>query len=437
MTNNSLVNSLKTSITSQNAVVGVIGLGYVGLPLLMLISKKGFKTYGFDVDQTKIKYLKNKKSYISHISDDLIKSITNFTPTSDYKYLSKCDIIIICVPTPTTETNEPDLSYIINTGKAILSNIKVNQLIVLESTTYPTTTRDVLKPILESNGLKCGKDFFLAFSPEREDPGNKDFNTENITKIVGGIEKISSDLASTFYSSVINKVFTVSSTEIAETTKMLENTFRAVNIALVNELKILLDRMGIDIWEVIEASKTKPFGFMPFYPGPGWGGHCIPVDPFYLSYIAKKYDYTTKFIELAGQINIRMPEFIVEKTVDALNKRKTLINGAKILILGVAYKKDIGDQRESPAFKIIELLENKGAKVDYNDPYVPVIPKMRKFKMNKSSICLSPKTIKKYNCLILVTNHSCYDYKMISKSAKLIIDTRNTFKEHSSNIIKA
>ncbi len=430
-------NKLVQKIEQKDAVAGVIGLGYVGLPLAMLISNKGFKTYGFDIDKNKIKLLKDKKSYISHIPEEKVKELKNFYPTSDFSKLKNCDVIIICVPTPTTESNEPDLSPVINTAKTIAKYLRKGQIVVLESTTYPTTTRNIVKPILEETNLKCGKDFYLAFSPEREDPGRKDFNTETIPKVVGGVDKNSSEIAYIFYSQVIKKVVSVSSAEVAETTKMLENTFRAVNIALVNELKMLLDRMGINIWEVIEASKTKPFGFMPFYPGPGWGGHCIPVDPFYLSYIAKKYDFATRFIELAGQINVRMPEFVVEKVFDALNKQNRTINGTKMLVLGLSYKKDIGDPRESPSFKIIELLEQKGAKVDYNDPYIPLSPKMRKFKIQKKSVNLTPKNLKKYDCVILITDHSVYDYEMILKNSKLIVDTRNVYKIKSYKIVKA
>jgi len=434
-------NIIKKKILNKQAVVGVIGLGYVGLPLAMLISNKGFKTYGFDIDENKIKLLKKKKSYITHISEEKIKEAKNLIPTNDFSLLKKCDVVIICVPTPTTDTNEPDLSPVINTAETIAKYLHKGQLVVLESTTYPTTTRNVVKPILEKTGLKCGVDFYLAFSPEREDPGRKDYTTETIPKVVGGVDKVSGEIATLFYSQVVKKVVPVSSSEVAEATKMLENTFRAVNIALVNELKMLFDRMGIDIWEVIEASKTKPFGFMPFYPGPGWGGHCIPVDPFYLSYIAKKYDFTTHFIELSGQINIRMPEFVVEKVVDELNKRKKSIHGAKILVLGLSYKKDIGDPRESPSFKIIELLEKKGAKVDYNDPYIPETPKMRKFKFYKKSVSLDKNVIKKYDCVVIVTDHSCYDYKMIVDNAKLIIDTRNAvfnnLKKNFKNVVKA
>lgn len=386
--------NLKQKIYSKQATVGVICLGYVGLPLAILIANKGFKTYGFDIDKNKIQLLKKKKSYISHIPEEKIRETKNLNPTSNFKKLKDCDIIIICVPTPTTESNEPDLTYVINTTETIAKYLRKGQLVVLESTTYPTTTRNILKPILEKTGLKCGIDFYLAFSPEREDPGKKDYTTETIPKVVGGVDKVSGEIASLFYSQIVKKVVPVSSAEVAEATKMLENTFRAVNIALVNELKMLFDRMGIDIWEIIEASKTKPFGFMPFYPGPGWGGHCIPVDPFYLSYIAKKYDFPTRFIELAGQINIRMPEFVVEKVGECLNKQKKTLNGAKILVLGLSYKKDIGDPRESPSFKIIKLLEKKGAKVDYNDPYIPETPKMRKFKFEKKSVVVNKNTLK-------------------------------------------
>jgi UDP-N-acetyl-D-glucosamine dehydrogenase len=434
-------NIIKKKILNKQAVVGVIGLGYVGLPLAMLISNKGFKTYGFDIDENKIKLLKKKKSYITHIPEEKIKEAKNLIPTNDFSLLKECDVIIICVPTPTTDTNEPDLSPVINTAETIAKYLHKGQLVVLESTTFPTTTRNVVKPILEKTGLKCGVDFYLAFSPEREDSGRKDYNTETIPKVVGGVDKVSGEIATLFYSQVVKTVVPVSSSEVAEATKMLENTFRAVNIALVNELKMLFDKMGIDIWEVIEASKTKPFGFMPFYPGPGFGGHCIPVDPFYLSHIAKKYDFTTHFIELAGQINIRMPEFVVEKVVDELNKRKKSIYGAKILVLGLSYKKDIGDPRESPSFKIIELLEKKGAKVDYNDPYIPETPKMRKFKFYKKSVSLDKNVIKKYDCVVIVTDHSCYDYKMIVDNAKLIVDTRNAvfnnLKKNFKNVVKA
>ncbi|MCX7957266.1 MAG: nucleotide sugar dehydrogenase [Endomicrobia bacterium] len=425
-----LFKTVKEKILNKKAVVGVIGLGYVGLPLALLISKKNYKTFGFDIDFEKIKLLKEKKSYITHISNEEILSAKNFVATKEFGKLKICDIIIICVPTPTTITNEPDLTSVVNTVETISKNLRKGQLIVLESTTYPTTTRNIVKPILEKTGLLCEKEFFLSFSPEREDPGNKNFNTEDIPKITGGIGKISTELSVLFYSQIVNKVIPVSTPEVAEAAKILENTFRAVNIAFVNELKMLFDKMNIDIWEVIEAAKTKPFGFMPFYPGPGWGGHCIPVDPFYLSYIAKKYNFYTKFIELAGEINIKMPEYVIEKIIDEFNRRKITINGSKILLLGVSYKKDIGDTRESPALRIIQLLENKGAIVDYNDPYVPKISRLRKFNITKKSVVFDKDKLKKYDCVVITTDHSCYDYTIILDNSKLIIDTRNAIRKN-------
>ncbi|MEM4368619.1 MAG: nucleotide sugar dehydrogenase [Candidatus Anstonellales archaeon] len=425
-----MIEKIKSKILSKKLTVGVIGLGYIGLPLALLISKKGFKTYGFDIDLYKIKTLKSKRSYIFHISSQEIKDATNFIPTNDFSKLKICDVVIICVPTPTTDTNEPDLTAVINTSKTISKYLHKGGIVILESTTYPTTTRNIVKPILEEKGLICGKDFFLAFSPEREDPGNKVYNTENIPKVVGGVDEISGEITALFYSQIVKKVVKVSSAEVAEASKMLENTFRAVNIALINELKMLFDRMGIDIWEVIEASKTKPFGFMAFYPGPGWGGHCIPVDPFYLSYIAKKYDFHTRFIELAGEINIRMPEFVVEKISEALNRNKKPFKDAKILILGLSYKKDIADTRESPSFKVMKLLEDKGANVDYNDPYIKEIPPTRRYKFFKKSVELNEKNLKKYDCIVIITDHSCYNYEMILKNANLIVDTRNSIERN-------
>ncbi|MCX7910334.1 MAG: nucleotide sugar dehydrogenase [Endomicrobia bacterium] len=427
------IKNLNSKILNKEAKIGVIGLGYVGLPLALLISNKGFKTYGFDIDDKKIKSLKEKKSYISHIPSEKIKESLNFYPTGDFSKLKICDIVIICVPTPTTDTNEPDLSAVVSTSEVVKKYLHKGEVVILVSTTYPTTTRDVVKPILEKSGLKCGKDFFLAFSPEREDPGNKVYSTENIPKLVGGVDRISTEVVCLFFSQIVNKVIPVSSAEVAEASKVLENTFRAVNIALVNELKMLFDRMGIDIWEVIDAASTKPFGFMTFYPGPGWGGHCIPVDPFYLSYIAKKYDFSTKFIELAGQINIRMPEFVVEKVSEALNQRKKVLNGAKILVLGLSYKKDIGDLRESPSLRVMELLERKGSKVDYNDPYIEQIPPLRKYKFLKRSVELNEKNLKRYDCVIIITDHSCYDYKMILENSNLIVDTRNAIRRNLPN----
>lgn len=425
---------IREKITNKKAKMGIIGLGYVGLPLAIEFSKAGFYTIGFDIDKDKISSLKRGRSYIRHIPQ---VDYNFFHPTNDFGKLRSADCIIICVPTPVSETKEPDLSCVINTTETISRYLRKGRLVILESTTYPGTTDEVVRTILEKTGLVAGKDFYLAFSPEREDPGNKNFSTRKIPKVVGGIDKVSTELAAFLYKQVIEKVVVVSSARVAESTKMLENTFRAVNIALVNELKMLFDRMGIDIWEVIEASKTKPFGYMPFYPGPGWGGHCIPIDPFYLSWLGRRHDFITKFIELAGEINIRMPEYVIEKIMNGLNSMKKSLNGAMILILGLSYKKDIGDPRESPAFKIIELLEDKGAVVDYNDPFIPISPLMRRFKIKKRSVKLSPFTIKKYDCVVIVTDHSAYDYNMIRRYSKLIVDTRNAIKVSGGKIIKA
>jgi UDP-N-acetyl-D-glucosamine dehydrogenase len=431
---------LKNKIDSKSAVISVIGMGYVGLPLAIEFARSGFKTFGLDVDSKKIKTLSEFKSYIKHISKNTIKEVvgTKLIPTVDFSCLKKSDCIIICVPTPLNVTKEPDLSFVIDTAEKIGKYLKKGQMIVLESTTFPGTTDNIVKPILEKKMLYVGKDIYLAFSPEREDPGNKNYSTRTIPKVVGGTNKESTELACLLYSKVIDKVVPVSSTKVAEATKMLENTFRAVNIALVNELKILFDKMGFDIWEVIEASKTKPFGFMPFYPGPGWGGHCIPIDPFYLSWIAKKYDASTKFIELAGEINTKMPEYVINKAQDALNENGKALKNAKVLILGLAYKNDSDDMRESPSLKLIELLKNKGARVSYNDPFIPKTPKTRHYSISMTSVPLTISNIRKFDCLIISTHHSCYDYKFIFKNAKLIVDTRNTIKMSSSKkLIKA
>jgi UDP-N-acetyl-D-glucosamine dehydrogenase len=430
--------NLFEKIKNKKIVIGVIGLGYVGLPLVIEFSKKGFKVIGFDTDREKIKKLLRNESYITHIPSLEIKSISlQFTPTFDFSKLKDVDVIIICVPTPLNKNYEPDMTYIINTAKTIKKYIRKEHLIVLESTTYPGTTEEVLKPILEESGLKAGKDFYLAFSPERVDPGSKEFTISNTPKVVGGYSKKCLEMAKLVYDNITLTV-PVSSCKVAEMSKMLENTYRAVNIALVNELKMLCDRMGIDIWEVIEASKTKPFGFHPFYPGPGLGGHCIPIDPFYLSWKAREFDFRTHFIELAGEINSYMPYYVVDKTIEALNRMGRALLNSKILILGLSYKKDIGDPRESPSFKLIELFENYGAKVDYNDPYIPVTPKMRRWSINKKSIELTPKNISKYDCIVVSTDHSIYDPLFIEKYAKLIVDTRNMFRGiKSKKVVKA
>ncbi len=427
-------------IKERHANIGIIGLGYVGLPLVIEFSRAGFNVTGFDIDQEKVNTLKSGKSYIRHIPSEVIRDLKNFTPTTDFSKLSEMDCIIICVPTPLNEYREPDMSYVFNTAKTIAKYLRKGQLVVLESTTYPGTTDEDLRAILEESGLKAGVDFYLAYSPEREDPGNKEFTTKKIPKVVGGFTPKCLELANTLYSQIVEKTVPVSSTKVAEATKLLENIYRAVNIALVNELKMLFDRMGIDIWEVIEAAKTKPFGFQAFYPGPGLGGHCIPVDPFYLTWKAREYDFSTKFIELAGEINTSMPYYVVQKVIEALNQRGKPIKGAKILILGLAYKKDVDDARESPSLVLIKLLKEKGAEVDYNDPYIPKPPKMRKYRLDKCSVELTEENLKKYDCVVIATDHSYYDPDFLLKHANLIVDTRNLIKNHKEfpgKVIKA
>lgn len=433
--------NLVEKINNRTANIGIIGLGYVGLPLVIELCKARFNVTGFDIDPEKVGLLKQGKSYIKHIGPPLLAINSSlFTPTNDFSHLTTMDCIIICVPTPLNRYREPDMSYVFSTAKTIAQHLRKGQLIILESTTYPGTTDEDIREILEETGLKAGEDFYLAFSPEREDPNNKDFSTSTIPKVVGGHTRECLRVAKALYDCIVIKTVPVSSTKVAEATKLLENIYRSVNIALVNELKMLFDRMGIDIWEVIEAAKTKPFGFQAFYPGPGLGGHCIPIDPFYLTWKAREYDFATRFIELAGEINTYMPYYVVQRTIEALNENGKSIKGAKILILGLAYKKDIDDPRESPSFRIIEILEEKGAIVDYNDPYVSKAPKMRKHKINKESIPLTEETLSSYDCVIVSTDHSVYDYAFIAIHAKCIIDTRNAFENNgyrSKKVYKA
>jgi len=433
---------LLDKIRKRSATVGVIGLGYVGLPLVIQFVKAGYKSIGFDVDEEKIKYLKAGKSYIKHIPGEevrLLKGNSSFTATTDFSSLKKADCIIICVPTPLGKHHEPDLSYVLDTTRMVAKYLRKGQLIVLESTTYPGTTDEDMRTILERTGLKAGEDFHLAFSPEREDPNNKDYSTSTIPKVVGGYTPACLEVARTLYDSVVVRTVSVSSTRAAEATKLLENIYRSVNIAMVNELKMIFDRMGIDIWEVIDAAKTKPFGFQAFYPGPGLGGHCIPIDPFYLTWKAREHGYHTKFIELAGEINTHMPFYVVEKVIDALNAKKKTIRSSKILVLGLAYKKDIDDTRESPSLKLIELLMDKGAHVDFNDPHIPRTKKMRHYDLKKSSVPLTKESLKTYDCVIVATDHSSYDYGFILKHASLIVDTRNAMKglKHGGKVVKA
>jgi UDP-N-acetyl-D-glucosamine dehydrogenase len=438
---NAEASKLLKKIESKQARVGVIGLGYVGLPLVKTFLQKGFKVAGFDVDQKKVDMLNRGKSYIRHISAAELKDFLGrkrFVASADFSGLRKVDAILICVPTPLDGHGSPDLSYVLNSTITVAEHIRKGQLVVLESTTYPGTTDEEMLPILEAGGLKGGRDFFLAFSPEREDPGNKNFSTATTPKVVGGLTPDCLKVAKALYDQIIVKTIPVSSTKAAESTKLLENIFRSVNIALVNELKMIFDRMGIDVWEVIRAASSKPFGFMPFYPGPGLGGHCIPIDPFYLTWKAKEVDYQTKFIELAGEINTYMPYYVREKTVAALNERGRSVKGAKVLVLGLAYKKDIDDSRESPSLKIITLFRDKGAKVSYNDPYVPRVAGHREYPgLELKSVPLTKALLKRSDAVIIATDHTAYDYDWIVKNAPLVIDSRNAIKRRRKNVVKA
>lgn len=422
--------SLDKKISDKNFVLGVIGLGYVGLPLSLTFLRKGIKVIGFDLDPEKIAKLEKGESYIKHIPpaelDGFYKN-QQFQATADFDRLDEPDGLLICVPTPLTKSREPDLQYIVSTGQAIVKKLRPGQIVVLESTTYPGTTVEILQPILERGGLAAGQDFALAFSPEREDPGNPKYATANIPKVVGGIDEVSTAIARKLYAAALEQVVTVSSTQAAELTKLLENIFRSVNIALVNELKILCHRMDIDIWEVIHAASTKPFGYMPFYPGPGLGGHCIPIDPFYLTSKAREFDFSTKFIELAGEVNASIPYYVVQRTMEALNARRKSLNGAKVLLLGMAYKKDVDDPRESPSFKLMQLLTEKGAVVQYNDPHIPWLKPSRKYDYKMTSLPLTEANLVSFDCVLLATDHSAYDYEDILKHASLVIDTRNAF----------
>lgn len=434
---------LLKKINDKQAVIGVVGLGYVGLPLLMEFVEQGFKTIGFDVDERKVEKLNAGKSYIKHIDEKRVKAVRDsniFEVTADFRRIKEVDCILICVPTPLNKYREPDMSFIVNTSKTLSQHIRKGQFVVLESSTYPGTTEEVMKPILEESGLKGDSDFWVAFSPEREDPNNPHFNTRTIPKVIGANTDYARQLAIALYEKVIVKTVPVSSSQTAEATKLLENIFRSVNIALVNEMKMILDKMGIDVWEVINAAATKPFGFMPFYPGPGLGGHCIPIDPFYLTWKAREYELSTRFIELAGEVNTNMPHWVVSKVIDALNREKKSINGSKILVLGAAYKKDIDDPRESPSFKLMEIMLEKGATVDYNDPLIPELPSMRMYDIKRKSVELTQQNLAKYDCVLISTDHSVYDWDFIVEHARLVVDTRNaTHKvlENRDKIVKA
>jgi len=434
---------LLQKINDNKAVIGVVGLGYVGLPLLMEFVEQGFTTIGLDIDQFKVDKLNAGESYIKHIDDDRVKAVRAsnlFEATSDFTRIKETDCILICVPTPLTKHREPDVSYITGTAETLSKHIRKDQFIVLESSTYPGTTEEVMKPILEKSGLKGDKDFWVAFSPEREDPNNPNFNTRTIPKVIGANTEYARQLASALYEKVIVKTVPVSSSQAAEATKLLENIFRSVNIAMVNEMKMILDKMGIDVWEVINAASTKPFGYMPFYPGPGLGGHCIPIDPFYLTWKAREYEMNTRFIELAGEVNTSMPYWVVDRVMNALNDHSKSIKGSKVLLLGAAYKKDIDDPRESPSFKLMEIMLNKGALVDYNDPLIPELPDMRHYDIKMKSVELTSENLAGYDCVLISTDHSVYDWDFIVKHSKLVVDTRNATKnvlEGRDKIVKA
>jgi UDP-N-acetyl-D-glucosamine dehydrogenase len=431
-TESQTLDTLIESIQARTARVAVIGLGYVGLPLVLLFEEAGFNVLGLDVDEKKIEALSNGESYIRHIDAGRIRKAfraSRAAATTDFTRLRECDAIIVCVPTPLGAHREPDLQYVRMTAAAIGETLRPGQLIVLESTTYPGTTREEFLPRFEARGFACGADFFLAFSPEREDPGNECFNTKTIPKVVGGIDEPSLRAAEALYSSAVDRVVPVSSAEVAESSKLLENVFRAVNIALVNELKVVFDRMGIDIWEVIEAAKTKPFGFMPFYPGPGLGGHCIPLDPFYLTWKAAEYGTWARFIELAGEINTSMPRYVVDRTVEAVNRSGKSIVGAKVLVLGLSYKPDIDDDRESPTFELIEILQERGAEVAYCDPYVPEARRGRKHDLGLASVPCTAEEFSRYDAVLVSTPHSRFKDAALYAKTRLVIDTRNIVQQ--------
>ena len=436
--------ALRKKIADRDVLVGVMGLGYVGLPLVREFCTSGVRMIGFDVDERKVRMLKAGQTYIEHLPGAFFKGLIQkrlFTPTGDMNRLSEPDVILICVPTPLDKMREPDMSYIVSTTRDIAQRLRPGQLIVLESTTYPGTTREVCQPMLDATRLKLDRDYFLAFSPEREDPGRTDITTKQIPKVVGGATPTSGKLAAAVYGLALDTVVPVPTCEVAEACKIVENVYRCVNIALVNELKMLFDRMGIDVWDVIEAARTKPFGFHPFYPGPGLGGHCIPIDQFYLSWKARQYNMTTRFIELAGEINTHMPEYVVAKVMEALNERGKALKGSKVLVLGLAYKKDVDDVRESPSVTLIELLQARGAIVDYHDPHIPSAKPMREHNLtHMKSVPLTPATLKKYDCVLVSTDHTRVDYDLVCQHAALVVDTRNATarkRRPAGKIVKA
>jgi UDP-N-acetyl-D-glucosamine dehydrogenase len=430
---------LLKKLTDRRATIGIIGLGYVGLPLMLRFVEVGYRVLGIDTDSDKVLQLQAGKSYIEHIPGSAVSNARErgFEATSEFSRSNEPDVILICVPTPLNKYREPDLSFVTGTTDSLVPHLRPGQLICLESTTYPGTTDEELKPRIEARNLTVGADIFLCFSPEREDPGNPDFGTRTIPKVCGGVTANCLEVGIALYSQIIDTVVPVSSTRAAEMTKLLENIHRAVNIGLVNELKVICDRMDIDVHEVIRAAATKPFGFVPYWPGPGLGGHCIPIDPFYLTWKAREFGLHTRFIELAGEINSTMPDWVIGKVAQALNDRRKSINGSRILVLGIAYKKNVDDMRESPAVVLMELLSQRGAIVEYSDMHVPVFPKMREHYFDLSSVPLTPQSVASYDVILLATNHDAFDYKMIGAHAQLIVDTRGVYLEPAGNVVKA
>lgn len=433
------MHQLISRLESREALIGIFGLGYVGLPLMLRFVQVGYRVLGFDIDTAKVEKLNQGETYIEHITTDAIRAALGkgFTATADFSRAHECDALILCVPTPLDRHREPDLSYVLNTTESIVPHLRAGQIVALESTTWPGTTDEELCPRVESSGLRVGHDIFLVFSPEREDPGNTSYRTQTIPKILGGVTASCAKVGRALYGQVIDRVIPMSSARAAEMTKLLENIHRAVNIGLVNELKIVCDRMEIDIHEVIDAAATKPFGFTPYYPGPGLGGHCIPIDPFYLTWKAREYGLSTRFIELAGEVNANMPQWVVGKVADALNQRGQAIKGAQVLVLGIAYKKNVDDRRESPAVEMMELLRHKGALVTYSDPHVPRFPEMRKYQFDLESAPLNADTLAAADCVLLATDHARFDYDLIKAHARLIVDSRGVYREPAPHIVKA
>ena len=430
---------LLQKLKGKSARIGIVGLGYVGLPLALRFSEAGFAVLGLDIDQDKVKALSAGKSYIAQIpAERIAKAVSGgLRASTDFSVARDMDALIVCVPTPLGKHHEPDVSFIVNTMAALKPHLRAGQVVSLESTTYPGTTEELVAPVMQAAGLKPGVDCFVVYSPEREDPGNKKFHTQTIPKVVSGLTPACLEVAVALYSAVIDKVVPVSSLRTAEMTKLLENIHRAINIGLVNEMKVVADRMGIDIHEVIDAAATKPFGFVPYYPGPGLGGHCIPIDPFYLTWKALEYGVDTRFIRLAGEVNSRMPEWVVDKAAAALNERGKALKGSRVLVLGIAYKKNVDDTRESPAVEIMHLLEQRGATLAYSDPFVPRFPKMREYHFDLDSVAIEPRTLAGFDCVLLATNHDAFDYALIKKHAALIVDTRGAYREAAPNVVKA